>query len=297
MKNVRFSQMSPEVRQKYNAKLIGIIQKIMSICENNNIKWFVAYGACIGAIRHKGCIPWDDDIDVCMPRPDYEKFLKVCRSEDMGDYELATIADMPDFYEHFARVYDKNSTLYFGKHLKHVGGIFVDIFPLDGAGNGAKDEKVTKNIKQVLSWQAILHQSHFYYSITDRLDLIKKGKISLYILIVTTALFRKKLQKISLEKVEYYLKNYSYDNSEYVMFFERAYGLKNMIRKEWIEETIYVPFENINVPIPKMYDEYLTSIYGDYMTPPPEDKRDDRHVLAYLDLERRLSYEELMKML
>lgn len=78
MKNVRFSQMSIEDRIVFNTKLIGILKKIIEICEGNDIHWFVGYGACIGAIRHQGCIPWDNDIDVCMPRPDYDCFVEIC---------------------------------------------------------------------------------------------------------------------------------------------------------------------------------------------------------------------------
>lgn len=297
MEKVRFSQMSPQVRAKYNTKLIGIVNEIKTICDENNIRWFVGYGACIGAVRHKGCIPWDDDIDVCMPRPDYDRFLEACKKRQSDDYELVKLPESPDFFEHFARMYDKNSTLYFYKQLKHVGGIFIDIFPLDGAGNDIKDKKVAKNLKHINFWQAILHQSHFYHSCSQRLGYLMKGKLSLYIVVLLTTIFRKKFQKISLQKIEQALMKYPYATSDYVMFYERTYGLKNMIRKEWIMDTILVPFENIQVPIPKNYHAYLTSIYGDYMTPPPEDKRDARHVFAYLNMERRLSYNELMDVL
>ena len=73
--------------------------------------------------------------------------------------------------------------------------------------------------------------------------------------------------------------------------------MKNVIPKKWIEETIVVPFENIEVRIPKYYHEYLTHIYGDYMTPPPDDKKDDRHVFAFIDMERRWSLEDIKKVL
>lgn len=297
MEKVKFSLMSPLDREQYNAKLIGIVSEIKKICEENKISWFVGYGACIGAVRHKGCIPWDDDIDVCMPRPDYNRFIELCKNRDLGDYELATIEKMPDFFEHFGRMYDKNSTLYFYEKLKHVGGIFVDIFPLDGAGNNPKEGKVVKNLRYINFWQTILHQSHFYYNRSQRLDFIKKGKLLSYFMVLLTTLFRNALQKKSLENIENTLKSYPYDASNYVMFYEKTYGLRNMVQKKWINETILVPFESIQVPIPKCYDEYLTSIYGDYMTPPPEEKRDARHVFAYLNMERRLSLEEIKEII
>lgn len=293
MKNVRFSQMSPEDRARYNSKLLGIINKIMAICEENNIHWFVSYGACIGAVRHKGCIPWDDDIDICMPRPDYDRFVKICKESDLGEYELAIINETPGYYEHFVRLYDKNSTLYFSTDFVHVGGIFIDIFPLDGAADG----NVEANLKRFRLWQVISHYSRFHFSKNYRRQILKKGPIITYLLIIFTSLFRKPLQKLSLKQIEKTIRKYPYENSEYCMYYVDVYGMRNVIQKKWVEETIFVPFENIQVRIPKYYDKYLTHIYGDYMTPPPDDKKDDRHAMAYLDFDRRLSREEILKIL
>ena len=79
MKDVCLSQLSREDRDKFKSKLLGVLNKLMEVCEANNIHWYVGFGACIGAIRHKGCFPWDDDIDVCMPRPDYDRFVEICK--------------------------------------------------------------------------------------------------------------------------------------------------------------------------------------------------------------------------
>lgn len=288
-----FSQMSVSVRKQYNDKLIGIMKKIEALCEENHITWFVAYGACIGAVRHKGMIPWDDDIDICIPRPEYERFLQICRTEDLGDYELATVNDMPGFYEHFARVYDKNSTLYFNKQLEHVGGIFVDVFPLDGAGKG----EIKNNFKKFRFWQIVSHFSYLYYSKEQRRNLLRQLKFLNYLLVVFTTVFRRRVQKIGIGMIERTIRKYHYEDSKYVLFYNAVSGLKSMVPKEWVNETILAPFENIKVPIPKHYHEYLTQIYGDYMTPPPVEKRDDRHVFAYLDLEKRLTLYQIQKIL
>lgn len=293
MKNVRFSQLSLEDRKRFNAKLVGILEKIMEICEANNIRWFVSYGACIGAIRHKGCIPWDDDIDVCMPRPDYDRFIELCKKSDLGNYELASIEDTPYYFEHYARMYDKNSTLYFSTLYSHVSGIFIDLFPLDGAGDG----KVSANLKRYCFWRTVSRYSRFYYPKSYWHYVLKKGRLDKYFLILLTSLFRKPLQKVSLKKIEKTIRKYPYESSEYCMFYIDVYGMRNVVQKKWVDETIFVPFENIQVRVPKYYHEYLTHIYGDYMTPPPDDKKDDRHVMAYLDFERRLTKDEIMKLL
>ena len=291
MKYVRFSQMSLEDRKKFNAKLIGILKIIMAICEENNIRWFVGYGGCIGAIRHKGCIPWDDDIDVCMPRPDYDRFVEICRKTDLGNYELAIINEFPGYYEHFVRMFDKNSTILFDSWHTHVGGIFVDVFPIDGAADG----NISNNYKHFIFWQNISRYSHLRIPRNRRLKILKAGGYRGYLLIALTSLFRKPLQKISVKIIEKTIRKYPFEGSKYCLFYYDVYGLKHVVERKWIEETILVPFEDIEVRIPKCYQEYLSHIYGDYMTPPPVDKRDDRHVFAFLDMEKRWTLDDIRK--
>lgn len=291
MKNVRFSQMSQEERQRFNEKLIGILKKIMEICENNNISWFVSYGGCIGAVRHKGCIPWDDDIDVCMPRPDYDRFLKICEDIDLGEYELATYYNNPNHYVHFSRLYDKNSTILFDKRRDELGGILVDIFPLDGAADG----KIEKNFKRFKFWQTIKYYSNSRFSKSELFMFLKKGHYWGFLVVFLTSLFRNSLKKISMMEIQKIMLKYSFEDSDYCVFYDTTYYLRNIIQKKWIEETIFVPFENIQVRIPKYYHEYLTHIYGDYMTPPPLNKRDDRHEFPFFDMEKRWDLEDIHK--
>ena len=294
MKNVRLSQMSEEDRSKFHSKLVGILQKIMEICEANNIHWFVGYGACIGAIRHKGCIPWDDDIDICMPRPDYDRFVEICKKTELGDYELANLNDTPGYRVHLIRMYDKNSTMYFYTAAFHVAGIFIDIFPIDGASDG----NIERNYRYCRFWLKISWHSRSYYSMSDIWKLLKKRKIRLCLLFLFTSLFRYSLQKVSLKMIEKTARKYPYERSMYCKCYDDVvYGMRSVILKEWIEETIWVPFENIQVRVPKYYHEYLTHIYGDYMTPPPDDKKDDRHFVLYLDFERRLTRNEILNKL
>lgn len=291
MKYVRFSQMTPEDRKKYNAKLIGILKKVMSICEENNIRWFVGYGSCIGAIRHKGCIPWDDDIDVCIPRPDYDRFVEIAKKIDLGNYELAMINKTPEYFEHFIRMYDKNSTILFDTWHTHVSGIFIDIFPIDGAADG----KIDKNHKRFLFWQKISRQSHYHFPKYKRLEALKNGWYRRYIIIILTSLFRKSLQKISIRMIEKTIRKYAYEDSEFCTFYASVYGMRHVIPKKWVEETIWVPFEDVQIRIPKYFHEYLTHLYGDYMTPPPMEKRDDRHAFAFIDMEKRWSLGDIRK--
>ena len=291
LKNVRFTQMNPEDRKKYNAKLIGILKKIMSICEKNNIRWFVGYGGCIGAIRHKGCIPWDDDIDVCIPRPDYDRFVEIAKRTNLGNYELAVINETPEYFEHFVRMYDKNSTILFDTWHTHVSGIFIDIFPIDGAADG----KIIKNYKRYVFWMKISHHSRLHFPKSKRFEILSNGGYLGYTSIMLASLFRSPMQKISLKMIEKTIRKYPYEDSEYCTFYDSVYGMRHVIPKKWVEETILVPFEDVQIRIPKQYHEYLTHLYGDYMTPPPVEERDDRHVFAFIDMEKRWSLKDIQK--
>lgn len=293
MNNYRLSQLSVRDKKRFNTKLLGVLNKIMEICEENKIRWFVGYGACIGAIRHKGFIPWDDDIDVCMPRPDYDRFVEICKKIDLGEYELESIDETPNYCHEYVRLNDKNSTMYFSPEYVYAWGVYVDIFPLDGAADG----NVEEHLKSVLFWKKIFYFSRMYYSKDYRRRLLEEGRFRGYLAIALVSIFRSFFQKVSLNTVDKKLRKYPYEESEYCMFYVDVYGMRNAIPKKWVEETIFVPFENIQVRIPKYYDEYLTHIYGDYMTPPPVEKRYDRHDYLFVDLDRRLTVEEIKSLL
>lgn len=295
MKDVCLSQLSREDRDKFKSKLLGVLNKLMEVCEANNIHWYVGFGACIGAIRHKGCIPWDDDIDVCMPRPDYDRFVEICKKTDLGDYELADIYDTPGYHTCVARLCDKNSTMCFRTVVPYVAGIFIDIFPVEGASDG--------NIKA--NWT--LSNFWRFFCITSRLDIsksylwkiIKKKDFLRFFLTTFVYLFKRplQLQKLSLKMLEKMDRKYPYESSTCCVSYVGTYGLRNVFPKKWIEETIWVPFENTQVRIPKYYHEYLSRLYGDYMTPPPDNKKDDRHFVKYLDFEKRLTRDEILALL
>lgn len=295
MKDVCLSQLSREDRDKFKSKLLGVLNKLMEVCEANNIHWYVGFGACIGAIRHKGCIPWDDDIDVCMPRPDYDRFVEICKKTDLGDYELADIYDTPGYHTCVARLCDKNSTMCFRTVVPYVAGIFIDIFPVEGASDG--------NIKA--NWT--LSNFWRFFCITSRLDIsksylwkiIKKKDFLRFFLTTFVYLFKRplQLQKLSLKMLEKTDRKYPYESSTCCVSYVGTYGLRNVFPKKWIEETIWVPFENTQVRIPKYYHEYLSRLYGDYMTPPPDNKKDDRHFVKYLDFEKRLTRDEILALL
>lgn len=290
MENVSFFSMDRKTKKEYDAILVRILCKIQDLCEENGIKWFLAYGSCLGAIRHKGIIPWDDDIDICMSRPDFDKFVDICKDKDLGGFELCTSETTDGFYDHWARFVDKNTTLLWDIERPFVSGIYVDVFPLDGAADG----NILENYKRYIFWSRITNFARTFFSWRQIINWFLKGKIQCLLLALGTSTFRKFFLKLGPKMKNSIVRKYKYHDSAFVTLYINVYNHeKHTIKKSMIEETILVPFQDMTVPIPKDYDAYLKHLYGDYMTPPPDDKKDDRHVVRFIDMHERLSLEEI----
>ncbi len=290
MKDVSFLNMERNTKKEYDSILVRILRKIQDICNENGIKWFLAYGSCLGAVRHKGIIPWDDDIDICMSRPDFERFVEVCRQKDLGGFELCTSETTEGFYDHWARFADKNTTFLWSMEHPFVCGVYVDVFPLDGAADG----NILGNYTHYIFWSRVTNFARNHYSCKQMIDWLLHGKLQYFLLALGTTVFRNYSLKLGVRKKKNIVRKYDYQDSTFATLYINVYKhKKNIIKKSWIEETVMVPFEDMLAPIPKEYDAYLTHLYGDYMTPPPDNKKDDRHIVKFIDLNERLTLEEI----
>lgn len=291
MINVAFSKLDESLKQKHNSILINNLKAIMTICDTHHLNYILSYGSCLGAVRHQGIIPWDDDIDICMPRPDYEAFIQICRNMDLGDYELYTPEDTPHYFEHYVRFGYKKSTMLFSIKRPCLMGIYIDIFPVDGILSVKQSQKSYFRFRL---FNILLHRSFSNFTLSDQLKWLKKGNLINVLLSAIIGVNKSFWQRLCLHQIKIICNEYPYQTSDYVSCYVGDYYIKNIIPRKWIDETITVPFEGLNVKIPKMYEEYLTHYYGDWRQLPPEDKRDDRHIIDYLNLEKRASLEEIM---
>ena len=260
---------------------LEILLKFDHICKKYNLKYQLMSGTLLGAIRHKGFIPWDDDIDVCMLRKDYEKFLKYCTPEELeGIYFLQTNKTDPTSVVQFAKL-RKNNTIF--EPSNEVGssshkGIYIDIFPLDNVKpntvDGDKQYRdfnlyyaiVTSTvISRVTSakttWKKILR--FFFYGMTR---------------IIPKHYFDNKLQKV--------LKRYEKEDTEYVNHLTNGTSgdrpKRFLMKRKDFNDMIEVEFEGHMFPAPKAYDEILTRSYGDYMKLPPKDEQKSHHGIVRL---------------
>lgn len=239
--------------------LVDILCYVDKICNENNIKYWISYGTLLGAIRHNGFIPWDDDIDIDMPRDDYNRFLEITKNEKK--YKTLTVLNTKGYNYPFAKVVDTDTYVieYENCPIKEMG-VYVDIFPVDNLGNSKEEAKEECRKLNKLAWRV-----WGYNGICWKNNGIKG--------IILKCIGLKSLYKNLLKAVE----NKRTKECKYVGL--NFYRDDNMYiyEKEWFEKITKHVFEGKEFNIPEKYDEFLTYLYGDYMKLPPEDERVTLH--------------------
>ena len=253
-----------------------MLAEFVRICDKHGIKYFVQGGTLLGTVRHGGFIPWDDDIDVSLPREDYEKFLTIAEKELPDYYFLQTKDTDPEYPNNFAKIRDSRTTFIesSAKNLKINHGAYIDIFPLDNYPSGKK-AKVYELKKRLLTQRIY---KAFYM---PHMSFIAK-----IITMITVILFPS--LKGAVEKREKLFKSVA--PTDRVVNNSGAWLDKEIIPREWVQGTIQMDFEGIKVNVSDKYDEWLTYVYGDYMSLPPENERVGHHYVDYFDMNK--SYTE-----
>ena len=249
---------------------LDILTKIHEYCIKNNIRYFLAYGTLIGAIRHKGYIPWDDDIDIAMPRPDYNKFIKSFNGYSKNLIVLAPELDWK-YYAPYANVCDNRTILYEGEN-RHNGqkiGIKIDIFPIDGVPSDKQEYYKIFNTANKYNWFLRFKRFPLKYFIKGNLNQrIKKILIWFFMHFISYECMQKKIHKLST--------NTLYSVAKYATQVTFTYD-KIYFDKKIFEEYIDVDFEGKKFKSIKEYDIYLKALYGNYMELPPIESRIDHH--------------------
>ena len=243
---------------------VDILSAVANYCERESLRYFLGYGTLIGAIRHHGYIPWDDDIDIIMPRPDYNRFLKDFNSK--YDWVKVTEKTISSKYElPFAKVYDSRTELIEGMYKPNCQfGVYIDVFPIDGYKERWTVLKIRMLAKFLNTKKAIIDNRRSWI----KTIVITIGKLFLLPFPVS---------KI-IDKMDRLATKYDYDSSEMVDSMFTPYCLHEMCPKEWLNNFIMAEFEGQKYRIPECYDMYLKNIYGDYMSLPPVDKQVAHHV-------------------
>ncbi len=261
----------------HNCQLI-IAREIKRICDENNIKYFIIAGTLLGAIRHGGFIPWDDDMDIGMLREDYEKFINIAKTDLGEDFFLQTPETDYNYGLTFAKILLKGTVLVEETTASNNAqkGIFVDIFPFDVAPESESDRE-SHNKKTYFYKRLLLAKLN--YNIAGKREYVKR--MIYFILKIMSKFFsREKLEK----KLDDEITRYNSQKTDDIVNIGGAYGYKKeTIKASWVRKTVEIPFEDMTIAAPIDYIKYLETFYGDYMTPPPEDKRYNRHSIKELD--------------
>lgn len=268
--------------------ITDVLREFHEICHRNGLTYYAVGGTAIGAVRHKGIIPWDDDIDVAMPRPDYDRFMEICRNQDLGNYELVSSENRDDYNLSFPKLCNKNTTLVERWDTPCVIGLFIDIFPLDGASDDREEMQrmVEKYRKMKNKVEAISTHNTFGEYVSLLLTPKEWGR---FVTKTIGFFFRKRYKKMLLNRMDKLSRTYPFETSPNVINYAGAYGIRELFKKESLKGEVYsVPFEDIVIDMMPDVETHLQGIYGDYMQLPPEDKRIPHHLKAFYDLEKRV---------
>lgn len=263
--------------EEIQAKLLEILLYFKKICDENNLKFTLAGGTCLGAVRHKGFIPWDDDVDVFMLREDYERLCEIWDSvADTERYACVRSNDKINIHHSSTEIQDKNTTFVVTRNLENDSnmGLMVDIIPLDGIPE-------SKFARLVQMFNSMLYCCFNFQRLPAH-----KGKIVYLATKVALWLVRSDKLRYRLWKgAEDSFVKYGTKNCRLVASLgEGATIMRQRFPREWFENPEYLEFEGTSMPVPKDYDKWLTVSYGDYMQLPPEEDRVFRHEAVFTDL-------------
>lgn len=251
---------------------LRVLKQIREICEAQGFRYFLVGGTLLGAVRHQGFIPWDDDIDIGMPRPDYERFIDYCLSHDVPFKVMCNRSEKNYGYLYAKAMAPDTVILEESSNRYDVDmGIYVDIFPVDGLGD-TRAEAVKKLNKTRFKRELLVAANWKKFSRSKTRPVYYEPIRLAFFCMSRGSSFGKLIRKIE----SCYDKD-GFDKKNFVGAVCGAYRNREIVPREVVAETVSLPFEDTEFRCPKEYDAYLTAIYGDYMKLPPEEKRITHH--------------------
>ena len=253
--------------------ILHVLREVTRVLEELKIPYFMQGGTMLGAIRHGGFIPWDDDVDLGIPRADYDRLLKEVSARLPENLELQTYDDETDHHYYFARIVDTRYQIRrMGSIEERLENIWVDLFPLDGMPNGFISRQWHK-------MRLLMTRLKFHLSCFEKVNIKRPGRPLVERIIIRIAMITRVGKwwntRKQLDKMDRLLKKYPPEKSEYLVNFtgQTSFKFNEMFKKEVYGQGKEYPFEDMVLVGPEQYDAYLKSLYGDYMTPPREEDR------------------------
>ena len=273
---------------RLKALLLQTYKAFRDFCISNDIRYFAGGGTMIGAVRHHGVIPWDDDIDIFMLRKDYDKFVSLKSALEGTDYEILDPND-EGYFCSMAKFSHRRSSIWEFRVIPFITGVSIDIFVLDYE-DGTYDEVVKKR-KRYDFYSNLFYISSAKHSLSEILSNLFHFKLKKGVWYMVQTCLLRNLRFLFKSKI---LSHSIAEQGHWLVVYQSIYGNKDIYQSSWIEDGFKtVPFEDTFIDVPSSYDRILTQVYGNYMSLPAEEKRIAHHARFYVNLEKRISRDEI----
>lgn len=262
----------PDHRELHGLQVaeLTILREFVRVCEAHNLRYYLAYGTLLGAVRHHGFIPWDDDIDVTMPRDDYNRLGEICTTDLRPRFRWQSYVTDRNYPHWFGKVI-RTDTVFrqaLTEHLPYDQAVYIDVFPLDGLANR--------------SWEALVQRVLFRIC-RLRLGVDVKRTPVKRLLVQGVRVFPRRFVIWLIEAMS---RRYPLATSKRWVCVGGPYGYRRQsFMREWFGSGTAQNFQDLTVVGPAACDDYLAHLYGDYMTPPPPSQRMTDHLVTELQLD------------
>ena len=264
------------------AKCLEMAEYFVQFCKENDLLCYLCGGGAIGTLRHKGFIPWDDDLDFFMPRKDYEKLAQLWPQKADSRYQISKSNEEYIDRNLFITIRDTQTTCVkpYQQDLDIPHGLALDVLPLDYYPTSELSRK-----KQMIA--ALVYSLFCAQTIPEKHGGIMKWGSQALLAIIPSKKLRYKIWKIAESEMTKYTKDESDGITE---LCSGPYYMKKKYPISSFEDALWLPFEDTELPIPIGYDAYLKTAFGDYMTPPPIEKQVAHHDAVFIDLENSYTH-------
>ena len=255
---------------------LEILREVDRVCRENEIRWFLCCGTLLGAVRHQGFIPWDDDLDIGMLRQDYEKFCRLAPEKMDPRFCVQSWYTEPDYPLPFGKVRMRNTVYVEAKSkIFRENGFYIDVFPFDNAPEDPAQQAAHAVKLNDLFRLKLMKSGYKPWLEKDRINWKKR---------IGYVLYQVKAMNYTQEELAKQYDALAASCPEgSVLCRQRGLRKLECYPAHWFRELTALPFEGESFPVPKEYDAILTAQFGDYMTPPPENSREDRHQIVRVD--------------